>query len=295
MVISAYISSAIVDPVFGSPHTHSNVEILFAIYGYAIQIYADFSGYTDIAIGIALLLGFRFPQNFDAPYTARSLQDFWRRWHMTLSRWLRDYLYIPLGREQGLGEPHCPQHHDHDDPGRSLARSGLDLRGLGRLPRRRPGGRAIRAATAGVASGSSRTRDRGRIVAERIATFHLVCLGWVFFRATSMSVAFTMIGRLFTAWGAAPLVTPLVVITIVGEHRQPVRVSRTSSGAYKGPSRAKLRWSRAQYLGRCSSVSPRSLPKACNLSSTSDFEDSDLRHLSRSLLERWPAGRRTAG
>ena len=66
-------------------------------WGYAIVIYADFSGYTDIAIGIAKLLGFQFPQNFDRPYSARSLQDFWRRWHMTLSRWLRDYLYIPLG------------------------------------------------------------------------------------------------------------------------------------------------------------------------------------------------------
>ena len=62
-----------------------------------IQIYADFSGYTDMAIGLALLLGFRFPQNFDRPYAAVSVQDFWRRWHMTLSRWLRDYLYVPLG------------------------------------------------------------------------------------------------------------------------------------------------------------------------------------------------------
>ena len=68
---------------------------------YAVQIYADFSGYTDMAIGLALLLGFRFPQNFDGPYTATSLQDFWRRWHMTLSRWLRDYLYIPLGGNRG--------------------------------------------------------------------------------------------------------------------------------------------------------------------------------------------------
>ena len=68
-----------------------------AIYGYAVQIFADFCGYTNIAIGIALLLGFEFPQNFDSPYAAVSLQDFWRRWHMTLSRWLRDYLYIPLG------------------------------------------------------------------------------------------------------------------------------------------------------------------------------------------------------
>src|SRR5205814_2623472 len=97
VVLSSFLASAIVDPVFGAPTSHSSLEILFAVYGYAVQIYADFSGYTDIAIGVALLLGFKFPQNFDAPYTARSLQDFWRRWHITLSRWLRDYLYIPLG------------------------------------------------------------------------------------------------------------------------------------------------------------------------------------------------------
>ena len=78
-----------------------SLEVLLAIYGYAVQIYCDFSGYTDIAIGCALLLGFRFPENFNAPYTARSLQDFWRRWHMTLSSWLRDYLYIPLGGNHG--------------------------------------------------------------------------------------------------------------------------------------------------------------------------------------------------
>ena len=97
VVISSYVSSAIVTPVFTSPTQHSAPEAIFAAWGYAVQIYCDFSGYTDIAIGLAMLLGFRFPQNFDAPYTARNLQDFWRRWHMTLSRWLRDYLYIPLG------------------------------------------------------------------------------------------------------------------------------------------------------------------------------------------------------
>ena len=83
--------------MFANPEVHTRLEVLFAILGYAVQIYADFSGYTDIAIGVALLLGIRFPQNFDAPYRSLSLQDFWRRWHMTLSRWLRDYLYIPLG------------------------------------------------------------------------------------------------------------------------------------------------------------------------------------------------------
>ena len=97
VVISSYMASAIVDPVFEAPNNHSALEVLFAMYAYAIQIFADFSGYTDIAIGIALLLGIRFPKNFDAPYVATSLQDFWRRWHMSLSRWLRDYLYISLG------------------------------------------------------------------------------------------------------------------------------------------------------------------------------------------------------
>ncbi len=75
--------------------------MLIGIYGYAVQIYCDFSAYSDIAIGVALLLGFSFPDNFNAPYTAVSIRDFWRRWHMTLSRWLRDYLYIPLGGSRG--------------------------------------------------------------------------------------------------------------------------------------------------------------------------------------------------
>jgi D-alanyl-lipoteichoic acid acyltransferase DltB (MBOAT superfamily) len=97
VVIASYLSGHIVDKTFANPGQHSALEVLFGVYGYAIQIYADFSGYTDIAIGCALLMGFQFPENFDSPYAAVSLQDFWRRWHMTLSRWLRDYLYIPLG------------------------------------------------------------------------------------------------------------------------------------------------------------------------------------------------------
>ncbi|CAN5239559.1 hypothetical protein BH20ACT13_BH20ACT13_15110 [soil metagenome] len=101
VVIANYLASNIVDEVFGAPNQHSSLEVLVGIYAYAVQIYADFFGYTSIAMGLALLLGFRFPQNFDAPYAAVSIQDFWRRWHMTLSRWLRDYLYIPLGGNRG--------------------------------------------------------------------------------------------------------------------------------------------------------------------------------------------------
>ena len=96
-VISDYISVNFVDRVFESPFLYSGAENLLAAYGYAIQIYCDFSGYSDIAIGLALLLGFVLPENFRHPYRAFSLQDFWRRWHISLSTWLRDYLYISLG------------------------------------------------------------------------------------------------------------------------------------------------------------------------------------------------------
>ena len=97
MLIADYLATHIVNGVFTTPGQYSSLEVLLGIIGYAVQIYCDFSAYADIAIGISLLLGFELPENFDAPYTARSVQEFWRRWHMTLSRWLRDYLYIPLG------------------------------------------------------------------------------------------------------------------------------------------------------------------------------------------------------
>jgi len=100
VVIANVLAQSLVDPVFAAPTAYGSVDIIAAILGYAAQIYADFSGYTDIALGVALLLGIRFPENFDRPYAAISLSEFWRRWHMTLSRWLRDYVYIPLGGDQ---------------------------------------------------------------------------------------------------------------------------------------------------------------------------------------------------
>ncbi len=97
MLISDYISINFVDRVFDSPLSFTGFENLMAVYGYSIQIYCDFSGYTDIAIGVALFLGFRLPINFNSPYKAMNITDFWRRWHISLSSWLRDYLYIPFG------------------------------------------------------------------------------------------------------------------------------------------------------------------------------------------------------
>ena len=96
-VISDYISINFVERVFDQPTLYSGFENLMAVYGYALQIYCDFSGYSDMAIGLALLLGFHFPPNFNAPYKATSISDFWHRWHISLSSWLRDYLYISLG------------------------------------------------------------------------------------------------------------------------------------------------------------------------------------------------------
>lgn len=88
---------AVVDPVFNSPAGHDAPTYWLAMLGFTMQIYCDFSGYTDMAIGSAMVLGVKLPINFDQPYTAQNLQEFWRRWHITLSKWLRDYLYIPLG------------------------------------------------------------------------------------------------------------------------------------------------------------------------------------------------------
>lgn len=96
-VISDYISVNFVERIFNQPDLYSGLENLLAVYGYTLQIYCDFSGYSDMAIGIALLLGFQFPQNFNNPYRSASITEFWRRWHISLSSWLKDYLYISLG------------------------------------------------------------------------------------------------------------------------------------------------------------------------------------------------------
>ena len=233
VVIANFLAANIVDEVFASPGQHSSLEILIAVYAYAVQIYADFSGYTDIAIGIALLLGFSFPQNFDSPYAARSLQDFWRRWHMTLSRWLRDYVYIPLGGNR---------------KGTVLTYRNLLLTMLiGGLWHGAGWTFVVWGGIHGVGLAAERWwKDRPHYVAppdtvlrrsvERIATFHLVCLAWIFFRADSLSVAWDVIGGLLTGWGdASPLVTSGVLLAIavgIGSQYLPARVPRLVMGRF---------------------------------------------------------------
>ena len=101
VVLANYLATDLVDEIFFDPSRFGTLDLLLGTYGYALQIYCDFSAYTDIAIGVAALFGYRFPQNFDQPYRALGLRDFWRRWHISLSSWLRDYLYISLGGNSG--------------------------------------------------------------------------------------------------------------------------------------------------------------------------------------------------
>jgi D-alanyl-lipoteichoic acid acyltransferase DltB (MBOAT superfamily) len=96
-ILADYIAVNYIDRIFDNPNYYSGVETVFGIFGYSLQIYADFSGYTDIAIGVALLLGYRLKTNFKSPYKAQDVSEFWKRWHISLSTWLKDYLYIPLG------------------------------------------------------------------------------------------------------------------------------------------------------------------------------------------------------
>jgi len=207
VVIANHLATHIVDEVFAAPNRHSSLEVLVAVYGYAVQIFADFCGYTNIAIGVALLLGFEFPQNFASPYSAVSLQDFWRRWHMTLSRWLRDYLYIPLG---GNRKGRLTTYRNlmltmllgglwHGAAWTFVVWGGIH--GLGLCVERATGWRPT--STAAVWLG-------------RALTFHVVCFAWIFFRADSFHRAGQVIERLFTAWGqASPLVTGSVVLAIL--------------------------------------------------------------------------------
>jgi len=212
VVIANYLAASIVDDVFGAPNQHSSLEVLVGIYGYAVQIYADFFGYTNMAIGLALLLGFTFPQNFDSPYTAVSIQDFWHRWHMTLSRWLRDYVYIPFGGNRG---------------GRLFTYRNLMLTMLiGGLWH----GAGWTFVAWGAIHGTALVGERWwrerpgfverpstplRRARQRFLTFQIVCFGWIFFRADSFADAWDVIVRLFTAWGeSSPLVTGGVLLAI---------------------------------------------------------------------------------
>jgi len=215
VVISNLLATRLVEQVFAAPQTFSRGDVLLAIYGYAAQIYCDFSGYTDIAIGCAMLLGYHFPRNFNAPYTATNPQDFWRRWHISLSAWLRDYLYIPLGGSRG-----------------AAWRTYLNLMItmlLGGLWHGAAWTFVIWGALHGFylvvhrfwssISWTPVLRLRQTTAwrwASRLLLFHAVCLGWVFFRSPSFGIAFAMLRRLAIPGACTLLTIPVGFAQLAG-------------------------------------------------------------------------------
>ena len=201
-VISDYIALNFVDRIFDEPLLYSGFECLMGLYGYALQIYCDFSGYSDMAIGLALMMGFHFPKNFDAPYRSATITEFWRRWHISLSSWLRDYLYISLGgNRKGKGRTYL-----------NLLLTML-LGGLWH-------GAALRFVVWGALHGVALAlhkmwlavvpgakifgKDMNPVMRLMgiVFTFHLVCLGWLVFRADSMQSAGLMLHQIFSAFNS---------------------------------------------------------------------------------------------
>jgi alginate O-acetyltransferase complex protein AlgI len=191
VIVANYLSTDFVDGVFANPFVYSSLDLLLAMYAYAIQIYCDFSAYTDIAIGVACLLGYRFPQNFNQPYRALSVTDFWRRWHITLSSWLRDYLYIPLGGNR-----------------KGRVRTYVNLMAtmlLGGLWHGADWHFVLWGALHGIALAVERLFGVGdgprRVPAWLcwLITFHFVCVTWVFFRADSLQSALEYLGNMLGA------------------------------------------------------------------------------------------------
>ena len=208
-VIASELATQFVDPVFSAPSAHGSLDLILAAYGYAVQIYCDFSAYSDMAIGIAALLGYRFPRNFDRPYRSASLQEFWRRWHISLSRWLRDYLYIEaLGGSRG---------------GKfRLYRNLMITMLLGGLWHGAAWTFVIWGGLHGAALVVERvwvTSPRTRAIvlphwAKIALTFHVVTLGWIFFRAASFGDALVYLGGIVAPATGAVTATPLIVLLI---------------------------------------------------------------------------------
>jgi alginate O-acetyltransferase complex protein AlgI len=217
VIVANYLATGLVDPVFADPASYGGPDLLLATYAYAVQIYCDFSAYTDMAIAIAALCGFRFPRNFNQPYRAQRLREFWQRWHISLSTWLRDYLYKPLGgNRRGRLNTY-----------RNLMITML-LGGIWH-------GAAWKFVMWGALHGGGLAVERmmepwigrrptslgGQIVSTLIV-FHFVCLAWIFFRAENFTVAGVFIAGLGSGWSqglqqAQPALVGLIAIGMAGQ------------------------------------------------------------------------------
>lgn len=227
LAIADTLAREVVDPVFAVPDAYAAPDLWLAAYGYTAQIYCDFSGYTDMAIGLALLMGYVFPQNFRSPYRATGFSDFWRRWHMTLSRFLRDFLYIPLGgNRKGKFKTY-----------RNLMLT-MVLGGLWH-------GAAWPFVLWGFFHGTCLCIEhawRGRLKipgwVRWAVTFHLVVLGWILFRSPNLDIFGSFLARMVEPGPATLFTVPiaLVIAAVIGLQLVPertvervqVRIERTS-------------------------------------------------------------------
>lgn len=210
VLIANFLATQLVDPVFSAPHLFSGLHTLLAIYGYAAQIYCDFSGYTDVAIGSAILLGYQFPPNFNSPYASTNIQDFWRRWHISLSSWLRDYLYISLGGSRGSG-----RYFTLRNLMLTMLLGGLwhgaswnfvfwgFLHGAALVVHRLWTDWRAASSPTDASPNSTPENTPSNILSNlfgKIATFHFVCAAWIFFRATSFGDAMAVFAGLLKPW-----------------------------------------------------------------------------------------------
>jgi D-alanyl-lipoteichoic acid acyltransferase DltB (MBOAT superfamily) len=224
LLIADFLAENLVNRVFDLPKLYSGAEVLAGVYGYALQLYYDFSGYTDIALGSALLLGIILPRNFNRPYAAQNISDFWRRWHISFSNWLRDYLYFSLpglrsrwkifaylnlvitmvigGLWHGAGWTFIVWGAWHG-VGLAAHRWWLALHGNPKL-----------------------RLTRGARILCGLATFHFVLIGWVFFRASSLATARDVLYQIFSGTVSFANITPafaLVALIAAAAHFLPSR------------------------------------------------------------------------
>jgi D-alanyl-lipoteichoic acid acyltransferase DltB (MBOAT superfamily) len=212
LLIADYLGQNLVQRVFDTPALYSGVEVAAGVYGYALQLFFDFSGYSDIAIGVALLLGLNVPENFRQPYLSVNLIEFWRRWHITFSEWLRDYIMESLPQRR------------RTHPMLSYCYSVIVTMMLGGLWHGLSWTFFIWGALHGVALAAVRVWKQRRKGAKPVAwgkaagillTFHFVCFTWIFFNASSVENAMAILGRLGSnTWSAANL-TPGILMVMV--------------------------------------------------------------------------------
>jgi alginate O-acetyltransferase complex protein AlgI len=235
VIIANYLATGLVDPVFAAPDQYGGPDLLLATYGYAVQIYCDFSAYTDIAIAVAALCGFRFPRNFNQPYRAQRLREFWQRWHMSLSFWLRDYLYKPLGGNR----------HGRFNTYRNLLITML-LGGIWH-------GAAWKFVMWGALHGGGLAVERicepwlgrhpatlaGKVIST-LVVFHFVCFAWIFFRAEDFTVASVFVAGLGAGWDAPlqqaqPATVALIAIGLAGQFLPPGSFERAGQALARVP------------------------------------------------------------